>query len=83
MTPAENHLIELLPQGDRRHLLSIAEPVTLTWQMWAGGSQRAMSRLILSQGTRVSWLRRSSTHFQILTIEKRKAQIDRLLIATP
>ena len=31
MTPAENHLIELLPQGDRRHLLSIAEPVTLAF----------------------------------------------------
>lgn len=29
MIPAENRLIELLPRSDRRHLLSVAEPVTL------------------------------------------------------
>jgi CRP-like cAMP-binding protein len=29
VTPAQNQLIERLPQGDRRHLMAVAEPVTL------------------------------------------------------
>jgi CRP-like cAMP-binding protein len=29
VTPAQNHLIDRLPRGDRRRLLSVAEPVTL------------------------------------------------------
>src|ERR1700674_5524809 len=41
MAAAENHLIELLPGKDRRHLLTLCEPVDLRMsEVWCESGQR-------------------------------------------